>query len=163
MALRLWQPHDLIAAVLSVDATQTYRLPALIDAPWLIWPTWAIASGVVGWYSWRWYRIQSRSVLDTLAVATCLFLLVFPAQHNHYSIQMVLPLAVLVSRAETRWQWPLALLALALFRWWRPLLLVSVSPLLMMWSMLGVLLVWYLLITPSATMSPHGRDLPDPA
>jgi hypothetical protein len=163
VALRLWQPHDLIAAVLSVDATQTYRLPALIDAPWLVWPTWAIASGVVGWYSWRWYRAMPRSLVDTLAVVSCLFLLIFPAQHNHYSIQMVLPLAVLVSRAESRWHWPVALLALALFRWWRPLLLVSVSPLLMMWSMLGVLLVWYLLITPSATALPRDQARPDPA
>lgn len=147
--LRVFDTHTLVAAVLDVNATQTYLLSAIWQAPWAVWPVWAACACGVGWLSWRWWCQQPRTRLETLALLTCLFVLLFPAQHNHYSIQVVIACAVLLSRGEQRWLWPGALLALALFRWWRPLMLVAVSPWLMMWSVIGVACLWYLLITPA--------------
>lgn len=147
--VRMFDTHTLVAAVLDVNATQSYQLSAIWQAPALVWPLWAVCAVSIGWLSWRWWRQQPRSTLETLAVLTCVFVLLFPAQHNHYSMQVVIACAVLIARGEQRWLWPCALIAMALFRWWRPLLLLAVSPWLMLWSTVGVLIIWYLLITPT--------------
>lgn len=156
--LRMFDTHTLVAAVLDVNATQTYQLSAVWQAPVLVWPLWAGCAAGIGWLSWRWWQVQSRSMLETLAVLTCVFVLLFPAQHNHYSIQVVIACAVLIARGEQRWLWPCALIVMALFRWWRPLLLLAVSPWLMLWSTLGVLIIWYLLITPAATQAGQSSE-----
>lgn len=156
--LRVFDTHTLVAAVLDVNATQTYQLAAVWQAPELIWPLWAGCAIIIAWMSWRWWHQQPRSLLERFALLTCVFVLLFPAQHNHYSIQLVIACAVLVARGEQRWLWPGALLALALFRWWRPLMLLTVSPWLMMWSTIGVAIIWYLLITP---LDPHAGQWSD--
>jgi|GEM_PF-2250235 len=156
--LRMLDTHTLVAAVLDVNATQTYQLSAVWQSPAFVWPLWAGCAVSMAWLSWRWWQQQPRSMLETLALLTCLFVLLFPAQHNHYSIQVVIACAVLIARGEQRWLWPCALAAMALFRWWRPLLLLTVSPWLMMWSTLGVLIIWYLLITPATHHAGQSSD-----
>ena len=167
---RLFSVNLMRFAVLTPDNLMTITVPPIFQAPQVGIILGIFSSGIIlltpiiAAARQTWHHRSREVILLHWSLLLTTLLLITPTTWDHYYVLLLLPLAVLWIPPPSLWRYTrltilIAGCLLVLHRYWRRIVLQTVSPLFMLFGFLGVLILWLTILWLMHRITAQAKDV----